>query len=179
MQVRRNRRHAVWAIAVILVPVALGFALPYSGFYNVAAESRDKGATAWLLGTVMVRSVRRHAAGIRVPPLDDPSLVRTGFQHYREMCVGCHGAPGIPPAELAQGLNPTPPLLAESAGGWKPNELFWITKHGVRMTGMPAWGVTHSDDKIWAIVAFTRRLPKLTAAEYQALERQVPPLTMD
>jgi mono/diheme cytochrome c family protein len=171
---RTKWRYVVWPGGVVAVAIALGLGFAYSGMYDVGAMPPDRGVVAWVLGTTMDHSVQRHAAGIRVPPLDDPGMVKTGFQHYREMCVSCHGAPGVEPAELAKGLNPSPPLLVESVGDWKPNELFWITKYGVRMTGMPAWGVTHSDDKLWALVAFMRGLPKLSAAEWEAMDREVP-----
>jgi len=176
---KRNWRWAVWAVAVIVIVIACGLAFVYSGIYTVAATYPDWGPVTWLLRTTVDRSVQRHAAHIPVPRLDDPDLLRTGFQHYREMCVECHGAPGVPIGDAGQGLNPRPPELVKSAGDWAPKELFWITKYGVRMTGMPAWGVTHSDEKIWNIVAFLRRLPKLTAAEYRALDRQTPPLADD
>jgi mono/diheme cytochrome c family protein len=88
------------------------------------------------------------------------------------MCVGCHGAPGVDPAELRDGLNPEPPLLAEHAGHLPLNEVFWVIKHGVRMTGMPAWGVTHSDDGIWAIAAFVEKLPAYIALDYQEMRQQ-------
>jgi mono/diheme cytochrome c family protein len=168
-----------WVLVIIVVLVAIGLAVLYSGVHNVAATYPDRGLVSWALSTTMKRSVERQAAGIRVPPLDDPALVRLGFQHYREMCVECHGAPGLSMAEVGRGLNPSPPPLVEKVGNWKPSELFWITKNGIRMTGMPAWGVTHTDEQIWAIVAFMRGLPRLTPEAYKALDRQVPPLSED
>ena len=138
--------------------------------------SHDTALAAWVLGTTMDHSVQRHAAGIKVPALDDPAMVEAGFGHYRRMCAGCHGTPGM--RKRAGGFNPDPPELTEAAGDWKPNELFWITKFGVRMSAMPAWGVSHSDSEIWQIVAFTQKLPSMKPAEYQALNRQVPPMKM-
>src|SRR5574340_587472 len=136
------RSRAVRAVAVVVVVLvavgAFGLAVVYSGLYNVSARYPDRAAVDWLLGTTMDRSVARHAKGITAPPLDDPAQVRLGFQHYRGMCVECHGRPGVEASELAQGLNPSPPALVESAGDWQPSELFWITQNGVRMTGMPA-----------------------------------------
>ena len=175
----RNWRCVVWVLVIVVVLVAIGLAVLYSGVYNVAATYPDRGPVSWALGTTMDRSVERHAVGIRVPQLDDPAMVRLGFQHYRGMCLECHGAPGVAMAEVGRGLNPSPPLLVESVGDWQPNELFWITKNGIRMTGMPAWGVTHTDKQIWAMVAFMRGLPKLTPEAYKALDRQVPPLAED
>jgi mono/diheme cytochrome c family protein len=66
-------------------------------------------------------------------------------------------------------MNPEPPDLVESAGDWKPNEFFWITKYGVRMTGMPAWDKTLTDKQIWAITATAMKLADTKPDEYQAI----------
>jgi mono/diheme cytochrome c family protein len=84
------------------------------------------------------------------------------------MCTGCHLAPGLPENEMRPGLNPKPPLLAHGAPG-DPAEEFWIVKHGIKMTAMPAWGRTHSDAEMWNIVAFLQLLPKLSPQQYRAL----------
>jgi mono/diheme cytochrome c family protein len=171
---KRILRWIVGIIVLIVIVVVAVSIFVYSGIANVSAIPPDSRPVAWLLDTAMAHSVQRHARSIQVPPLDDPAMVKVGFAHYREMCAGCHGAPGINEGETAQGLRPSPPRLTETAGDWKPNELFWITKNGVRMTGMPAWGITHTDDDIWAIVSFTRKLPTLIPAEYKTLDTQVP-----
>jgi mono/diheme cytochrome c family protein len=124
-----------------------------------------------ILSTTMDNSVRAHAKGITVPPLGDAGMVREGFRHYREMCVDCHLAPGIDSSEISEGLLPGPPRLQEEVEEWTPEELFWITKNGVKMTGMPAWGPTHSDAQIWAIVAFLEKLPQMTAEQYREMDR--------
>jgi mono/diheme cytochrome c family protein len=158
---------------IIVVVIIIGVII-YSGIYSVAANYPDRAPVAWVLSTTADYSVRHHAAGIKAPALDDPVMIRTGFGRYEKNCVVCHGAPGVPIGPVGRGLNPHPPELTEAAGDWKPNELFWITRNGVRMSGMPAWGVTLSDKDIWDIVAFTRRLPSLTPAKYKALSSQSP-----
>lgn len=158
-------------LALAMVAVVAGLGTLYSGIVDVGATQPHDALTRWLLHTGMRQSVRHHAEGITVPPLYDPKTIMDGFRHYREMCVGCHLAPGIDNSEIRAGLMPKPPRLQLAAERWKPAELFWIVKHGVRMTGMPAWGATHSDDKIWAMVAFLEKLPGMTAAQYQQMDR--------
>jgi mono/diheme cytochrome c family protein len=143
----------------------------YSGEYNVAATQPHYVPVRWALNTTMVNSVRDHAEHVEVPSLGDSSLIRQGFSRFEQMCVMCHGAPGVPRGAVGKGLRPVPPELAEAVPRWTPAELFWIVKHGIKMTGMPAWGVTHEDQKLWAIVAFLRVLPETSPAEYQALKR--------
>jgi mono/diheme cytochrome c family protein len=159
-------------IGLTAAAVVAGVGILYSGVVDVGATQPHHALTRWLLHTGMKESVRHHAEGIAVPPLYDPQMVMEGFRHYREMCVGCHLAPGVKDSEIRQGLMPRPPRLQLAAERWKPAELFWIVKHGVRMTAMPAWGVTHSDDKIWAIVAFLEKLPGMTASRYQEMDKE-------
>jgi ketosteroid isomerase-like protein len=85
------------------------------------------------------------------------------------MCTGCHLAPGMKETELRAGLHPKPPNLAEQAGHRSAGETFWIIKHGVKLSGMPAWGVTHDDRSIWGMVALVRKLNELSPGEYDEL----------
>jgi len=149
-----------------------GVVVMFSGLINVAATNPHHPVTNFILSTTMDHSVRAHAKGITAPPLDDPRMIMDGFRHYREMCVDCHLAPGIDSTEISEGLMPRPPRLQEEVEEWTPEELFWVTKNGVKMTGMPAWGPTHSDAKIWAIVAFLEKLPHMTAEQYQEMDRK-------
>jgi mono/diheme cytochrome c family protein len=142
----------------------------YAGLYNVAATYPDPKPVRWVFNTTMEHSVKRRAAGIAVPAgLDETAMIIPGLEHYRDDCQACHGAPGVRPGELAAGLNPHPPLLARSVDEWQPNELFWITKYGIRMTGMPSWAHDLSDEETWQITAFLLQLPTMTAEQYQAM----------
>lgn len=147
----------------------------YSGLIDVGATNPHHPFTDWLLSTTMERSVQVHARDIEAPPLDDPQLIMNGFRHYREMCVGCHLAPGITSTEIRKGLMPEAPVLAEEAEEWTPAELFWVIKNGVKMTAMPAWGPTHSNEDIWAMVAFIEKLPHMSAEEYERMDTTAGP----
>jgi mono/diheme cytochrome c family protein len=164
---RMKTLRALLLFAAVLAALALGFI--YSGLFDVAASSPDNGAVRWVVKTVRERSVARRLKDVQVPPLSDPALIRSGFLHYRENCATCHGAPGIEASEIGQGLSPYPPELATASQDANPRELFWIVKNGIKMTGMPAFGVTHTDPEIWSIVAFLLKMPKMTPEEYQAM----------
>lgn len=160
-------------LAVIALIAAV--VVMYSGVINVAATNPHNPLTMFVLGTTMDNSVRAHAKGITAPSLNDERMVMDGFRHYREMCVGCHLAPGVKSTEIRKGLLPEPPKLQEAVEEWKPNELFWVIKNGVKMTGMPAWGPTHSDEKIWAMVAFLEKLPHMTVEQYKEMNKMAGP----
>lgn len=153
--------------ACVIVVVALAFI--YSGLYNVAADEPHLGGMTWLLSTIQSRSVAARLDGIEVPGnLDQLDRIERGGENYGSMCQSCHLGPEMSPTALYAGLNPTPPQLTAHAGHHSLAEQFWIIKHGVKMTGMPAWGETHSDEELWDIVAFVKKLPQMTAEDFDA-----------
>jgi mono/diheme cytochrome c family protein len=155
-------------IAAVMFLLGAG-AVIYVGVYDVAATSPHWRMTSWLLETTRTRSIKAQAAGIAVPPgLDDPGRLVIGVGHYAAHCAVCHGAPGVPRGDIAQGLAPPPPDLAKTAPLYSAAELFWIVKHGIKMTGMPSWS-DHSDDELWATVAFVEKLPGMSEREYASL----------
>jgi len=160
---------------LVLLGVAGALVYAFSGAYDVAAVPVERGLLEQQLARISDRSVERHAAGIQVPPLTDPAMVKLGAAHYRDMCVGCHGAPGVKPSEIGVGLNPHPPNLVHSAGDMAPNELYWVVKNGIKMTGMPAFGPTHDEHELWSMVAFVEGLPKLSPEAYQAAVAEAGP----
>ena len=156
------------AVVVLLILAGLGFI--YSGFYDVAADTEHTNPVQWALRTTQEHAVERRAEQVRPPDWlahPDPAVLRKGLVHYQEMCVTCHGAPGVPVSEIGMGLNPDPPELTRH--GDELGENFWIIKHGIKMTGMPSFGMTHEDDEIWAIVAFLQTMPKLTEEQYHQM----------
>ncbi|HEY0844383.1 MAG TPA: cytochrome c [Noviherbaspirillum sp.] len=157
-----------FAVAALLIAAA-ALVFVYSGWYNVAASEPHTRATRVVLEAVMENSVKARADGIRAPENFTREMARQGAGHYAEYCVMCHGAPGVQRGELGAGLTPRAPELSKAATGWTPAEMFWITKHGIKMTGMPAWGVSHSDEELWHVVAFVTLLPQLSADEYKTM----------
>ena len=147
--------------------VAAG-ACAYFGAFNVAADAPHLGMFSNALALVRDRSIELRAADLAVPDLADRDLITLGAEHYSEMCTGCHLAPGMSDSEMRQGLYPKPPNLTQRRIR-SPAESFWIIKHGIKMSAMPAWGSTHDDKTIWAIVAFLQQLPTLDVNECSAL----------
>ena len=145
----------------------------YSGEFDVAASTQHGALEAWALNTAMKQSVARRAASIGQPPVFTHEMVHEGFEHFDEMCTGCHGGPGIERNEIGKGLNPQAPDLSQVAKAWSPAQLFWIVKNGVKMTGMPSFGATHDDGELWDIVAFLDTLAGLTAEQYQNMRQHV------
>ena len=160
-------------LAALIIAGFVGI-FAYAGIYNIGADAPHSKAVYMALQSVRDRAIRHHARNIVVPTdLKDPQRIATGAGLYTEMCSGCHLGPGVEPSEISQGLYPPAPQLSK-AMEYSPAQQFWIIKHGVKLSAMPAWGRTHSDDLIWDMVAFVRSLPTMSAAQYQAAIASAP-----
>jgi mono/diheme cytochrome c family protein len=167
---RRSRLGAFvfGAVTMLVVAAAIGAAMALGGFYPVAASSPHSAPVRWLLTESREHSVRRSASGLK-PPQFTPADIQEGAGHFKGMCQDCHGGPGAEPEEFAAGMNPRPPNLAEAAGDLSVSEVFWIEKHGLKMTGMPSFAKTDPDDDLWKVAAFVKAMSKMKAADYAAV----------
>jgi mono/diheme cytochrome c family protein len=161
--------------AGFLVCVLLTFIVPLVvmalGLMDMSASAKPGLLEKIFAPWAFTQSMEKRAPDTKNPFANDPSALASGIAHYRENCVVCHGAPNVKPAELAAGLNPpVPDLDTDDAQSLSDGQLFWIIKNGIRMTGMPAFGETHSDQEIWHIVTFVRHLPEITDVEREKLK---------
>lgn len=156
------------AIICVLAIAVLASGYAALGFYNIGADAPHLGVTRAAIGYVRDRSIAVRARNVAVPSLNEPGRVADGAADYDAMCTSCHLAPGMAENEMRPGLYPKPPKLAEIPAA-PPAVQFWVIKHGIKMSGMSAWGKTHSDDEIWNMVALLQKLPKLTPGEYKML----------
>jgi hypothetical protein len=157
---------AGWVVAIVA-----GLAVVWAGVPNVGAGWQDPPPLRWLLHTAYERSVARRAAEVVVPPLvDDPGQALAGARAFEQMCAICHTPPGEEPTVQSAGLNPPPPRLVELASMRTPAQAFWVIKNGVRMTAMPAFGLTHTDAQLWQLVTFLQRARDLDGPGYEALQ---------
>lgn len=167
-------RHPGITLAAVAVLGAIGaFLVAASGLIPIRASSGHWPFTVWLLEFGMQRSVSVHSRFAPDPPptLDDPREIVRGAGHFETGCRPCHGAPGFPVPRIPRAMTPAPPPLAEAVPLWDARELFYIVKHGLKLTGMPAWPALTRDDEVWSVVAFIRRLPHMKAAEYERMVR--------
>lgn len=156
---------------IVLLGVSGAAAFIYTGRYNVAATDKHWPITYWFLDTARVRSIKAHAAaaGIVVPPgYDDPTKVVSAVAHFSAHCALCHGAPGVDRDDIAAGMYPQPPDLTDVSKRYTPAELFWILKHGIKMSAMPSMA-DDSDDLLWATVALLEKLSGMTPKQYNKL----------
>ena len=157
-------------LAATALAVALGgVAFVYSGAFNVAATDPHWPVTTWVLEKARQRSIQAHAAGLAAPAgYDEQAKVVGAVSHYSEHCAVCHGGPGTRQGELASGMYPQPPDLANVANRHTPGELFWILKNGIKMSGMPSMA-SDGDDMLWSTVALLEKLPGMSVEDYNDL----------
>ena len=166
MQPKTRKR--VWLIGVPLVAAVGAAGFIWGGVYNVAADDMHTRPVHFVLETARERSILARAGRLDVPPgLDDPARIVQGAGNYAAMCAGCHLAPSMAETEMSQGLYPAPPNLSQY--GVDAPKAFWVIKHGIKASGMPAWGKNMEDEHIWNMAAFLQVLPTLDAAAYREL----------
>lgn len=160
-------------IKTLAIASTVGFVgimgVAYFGLVNVGADDPHLAPIHAFLTMARERSIEVRARDLQAPNLEDEALIRAGAGNYNSMCIGCHLAPGVAETELSQSLYPAPPNLTTVGVDGSPESAFWIIKHGIKATGMPAWGKSMGDQYIWGIVAFLQKLPSLDAQEYRAL----------
>jgi len=147
--------------------LALIFLLAWMGAYNFAADIQHSRPVFSAIEFMRERSISVRAADIKVPSLNAEVALVKGAGNYEAMCAQCHLAPGKGETELSRGLYPNPPNLSKVVV--QPAEAFWTIKHGIKASGMPAWGKSMNDEDIWLLVAFVRKLPDLKTSQYNTL----------
>lgn len=169
-------KKVILSIFLTLVILVVAFLIYiWSGTYNISQLSPHSAVTQWIIGKTTYHSIEKRIKEIKVPALNDSTMFEEGLAHYSEMCVICHGAPGIEPSEMVKGLYPEPPKFYKAEDMPHPDEAFWIIKYGIKMTSMPAFAPTHTDNQIWAITAFMlNKMNRMSLSDYQSWIKRIP-----
>lgn len=163
------KRWGIRSIIIVGVVGVIGAIVVVSGIVPITASAGHWTITKWFLDFAKSRSVATHSIRITAPPLDDPLLVVKGAGQYDYACRPCHGSPSFDQPRVARQMTPRPPDLRQSVRKFDDAQLFYIVKHGIKMTGMPAWPSQLRDDEVWGMIAFLRTLPGLDPTKYDAL----------
>ena len=165
-------KHLIITLVTLFI-TAIAFL--YSGLYSMGADDPHYDVTTWALETLRESSIARASGDIQVPvDLNEPKRLLKGGADYNDMCAGCHLKPGTNETDFTLGLYPSPPALTKLTFDMSDETTyyqrnFWIIKHGIKASGMPAWAPGHDDERIWNMVAFIKRLPDLTEEQYQVI----------
>jgi len=147
-----------------------GLVVLRGGFYDISATTQHFPLVYSVLGEGLQYSVRNHARDVVVPPNQGaPEQLRRGAAVYQANCVQCHGGPGVAPLTQGMSMQPVPGPLVDADVNWKTRELYWITRNGIKMSGMPAWGYHLSEPDMWAVVAFVSAMPGMTSQDFKRM----------
>ncbi len=94
-----------------------------------------------------------------------------GADLYKRHCAVCHGLPLTPKSSIAAGMYPRPPQLFEGKGVTDdpPAETYWKIFNGIRMTGMPGFSKSLTENQMWQIAILLANADKLPASAKAAL----------
>jgi cytochrome c553 len=166
----RWRRLVKYAVALLSFAIVAASLVIWSGVYNVAASSDHWPIMSWILERVRVQSVGTWSSFVEEPPpLDNADRIKLGAAHFEGGCTPCHSRPGDPANAIAASMLPPPPPLSSAVADKETKEIFWIVKHGLKFTAMPAWSSQERDDEVWALTAFLNQLPDLSQQNYREL----------
>ena len=168
----------------VVVAIVGVFTVVMSGVINIGADQGHSPLVYNFLETARNRSIANASKDIVVPDLEKVDI-SSGGADYKDMCAGCHLSPGVAQTDFSEGLYPKPPNFTkadivkryQTEDGAKQG--FWAIKHGIMASGMPAWGASHDDDRMWAMVAFIRSLPELDESQYTMLTTRIDGDMMD
>jgi mono/diheme cytochrome c family protein len=159
---------AVLTLALLLLSALVVTRL---GLMPVSADGIHSRLEARIMPMVLHASIVRHASGDTSPvPLNEDNL-KAGVDTYKAMCVRCHSTPEGNASVYGQSFYPPAPQLPKGMAQYTDSQLFWLIKHGIRNTGMPALGGMLSDEEIWQIVSLLKNsqdLPPSVEAEWGA-----------
>ncbi|WP_273028324.1 c-type cytochrome [Massilia timonae] len=153
-----------------LIGAVIGLIVLRGGFYNIAATAQHYPLIYTVFEEGLQYSVQNHARDIQVPAgLGAAEQVRRGAAIYAANCIQCHGGPGVAPLQQGMSMQPVPGPLVDADLNWETRELYWITRNGIKMSGMPAWEYHLSDNDIWAVVAFVSAMPNMTTEDFRRM----------
>jgi len=163
--------------AVIVALAAVGVAALALGGWLISNGISAKPEPGSVETTVARRlrslAIPRAASARTNPVVSSREAIVDGMEHFADHCAVCHANDGRGQTEMGQGLYPrAPDMRLQATQGLSDGELFYIIEHGVRLTGMPAWGTgtAEGENASWRLVHFIRHLPRLTDAELEQMK---------
>ena len=162
-----------------LLGVLVGIALPLVGAFiylrlgmaEVRADIPPGRLETYLMNTGVHASVRRKAPAVPNPAMPTDENLIAGGRLYLDACAGCHGRPGKPFGSKGPILYPPIPELPVIGTELSEAQIFWVAKHGIRRSGMFANGAWASDEKLWTLAAYLKRMNSLPPAVQGAVEK--------
>lgn len=156
----------------LLVIVACAFLVVNRGWYPIGADNPPSALERRLANMATDAYVGGHAPKQENPVQPTPAALTEGARLFEQHCAACHGGASPRISPMRAKFNPPVPQIINRIPGDPDADLWWVTKHGIRMTGMPSWDGILSDDQIWTVIAFVKHsgsLPPEVETAWKAL----------
>ena len=165
------RRVLIGAVLMLASLSAAVLGVVRLGLMPVSADGIHSRLEARVMPWVLHSAIGRHAPQATNPVTLSEENLKSGASTYKAMCTRCHSTPQGNPSVYGQSFYPPAPQLTGGLSMYSDSQLFWIIKHGIRNTGMPAWSSMLSDEEIWQLVSLLKNsqdLPPSVEAEWEA-----------
>jgi mono/diheme cytochrome c family protein len=152
----------ITGIVIGVLGVAAGsYVYLHYGFINMQADRPIMGLERVYMGDAMDSYAGRFAPRVANPVQASDAVLIEGIRLYKSNCAVCHGGPDVPVSGVGAGLYPPAPQFLKDSPDMPQNQNYWIIKHGIARTGMPAWDKVLSDNDIWKLTAFLSKMEEL------------------
>jgi mono/diheme cytochrome c family protein len=161
-------------VVTLVVTIVGGYFYLTKGYMDCSADRSPSSMERHMAMSAMDAATARRAPVQPNPVAATEGNLIAGAKLYVEHCAGCHGLPSNPESKFSRAFNPPTPGFFKRAPDMPDNQNFYITQHGIRWTGMPAWSRILTDEQMWKIVTFMSKIEKLPAAARAVLEPPAP-----
>jgi mono/diheme cytochrome c family protein len=158
---RRMKGFLAGIIFTVLAIAVCVFAVSRLGLYPIGADNPPSRLERSLAMRALDVYADKHKPEMENPVQPTAANLTDGARLYEQHCSLCHGGARSKVSPLRDRFNPPVPQLIARVPDDEDAWVFWVTKHGARMTGMPSWDGILSDDQIWTVVAFIKHSDKL------------------
>ena len=161
-------------VLAIVVAAIVGYLCVQSGAIPANADTRPGALENWAARTSLQATLDREAPKSANPIPDTEQNLLAGVRLFARNCAVCHGsAKGDAAASpIAKGLFQRPPQFAsKGVENDREGDSFWKIKHGIRLTGMPSFGGTLSDNEIWTLALFLKHMDRLPPTAQKAWQQ--------
>jgi mono/diheme cytochrome c family protein len=148
-------------LATLVVMLAGSYIVLKLGWFPMGADNPPGAIERAVAHVATDAALAKYAPKQENPIPVNVATLSEGARIYEQHCSVCHGGALHKVSPLQKRFSPSVPQLVNRKPHDPDNEFFWITKHGYRMTGMPAWGGILNDDQIWTVVRFVLNYDKL------------------
>lgn len=148
-------------LCTLLVLAVGGYGVLKAGMVPVGADVEPGWMEKTLAHLALESRLEKEVKGMDVPMTATHDVLLSGMKGYLQNCAGCHGSLVHTDATFAKSLNPHAPQFGPRGLKDPIQEIFWLTKHGIRMSGMPSFGTMLNDDQIWHIAIFLANVKSL------------------